>query len=368
MRKIISLLKNIHWPIVAPVLIILIFSLFNLFSISHSINLSSLIFKKQILLCLIGIVIFIWLSRFNWTILKNFPMPILFLYFVSIFLLFLPIIFHQQIRGTHSWIKLGPFDFQPVEIVKISLILILAKYFSSRHVELYRIKHLFISGSYLVVPLAIVLLQPDLGSAIVLLSIWIGIIILSGIKTKHFISIIIIGLILSFLAWNNFLKPYQKERIIAFLHPQEKISSQNYNLHQSLIAIGSGGIIGQGILHGPQTQLGFLPEKQSDFAFAAFAEEWGLIGCLALVSTYFYFFYQLIKSSIQMNNNFSRLYLSGFCIYLLVQSSINFGVNLGLLPVTGISLPFFSAGGSNLLTNFIMLAIAESVIEYNKRY
>ncbi|HHD92322.1 MAG TPA: rod shape-determining protein RodA [Candidatus Portnoybacteria bacterium] len=368
MPKITNYLKNIHWPIIIPIIIIIVFSLLNLYSISHSINSSHLVFKKQIIFCLLGIAIFFWLSKFNWSILKNFSTPILFFYFTSIILLFLPIILQQQIRDTHSWIKFGPLDFQPVETVKISLILVLAKYFSSRHIELYKIRHLIISGGYLVIPLIIVLLQPDLGSAIVLLAIWTGMILLSGVRTKHFIFIIIIGLILSFLGWNNFLKPYQKERIIGFLHPQEKINSQNYNLHQSLIAIGSGGITGQGILRGHQSQLGFLPEKQSDFAFAAFAEEWGLIGCLALILTYFYLFYQLIKNSSRMNNNFSRLYLSGFCIYLLTQSSINFGVNLGLLPVTGISLPFFSAGGSNLLINFVMLAIAESVIQHNNKY
>ena len=366
MKHLVKYLKTLNWKIIVPIIIIGFFSLLNLFSISHSLNLSLFLFKKQLVLYLLGFLLFLVLSRFNWSALKNSPFPIIAFYLVSLFILILPIVFHQQIRGTHSWLKIGFFDFQPVETIKIALILVLAKYFSSRHIEMYQFKHLIISGGYLVIPLTLVLIQPDLGSAIILITIWIGIIIFSGIKTKHFIILLLLAIIISLVGWLHFLKDYQKQRIISFIHPQEKINSQNYNLHQSLIAIGSGGLTGKGILYGSQNQLGFLPERQSDFALAAFAEEWGLSGCLILLLSYLYLFSQLIKNSLEMNNNFSRLYLIGFCLCLFIQTVINIGVNLGLLPVTGLPLPFFSAGGSNLLANFTMLGLAEGIIRHNR--
>jgi len=205
-----------------------------------------------------------------------------------------------------------------------------------------------------------------LGSALILVLIWLGIVILSGIKPRHLIIVLFSGLILASLAWLFVLKPYQHARILTFLNPAKDPLGYSYNLIQSKIAIGSGSFWGKGLGHGTQGQLNFLPEKQSDFTFAVFAEEWGLVGVLFLFAIYLLFFWRLIKIISNSTNNFFRLFVAGFAIMVFVQIFINVGMNLGLLPIAGISLPFISYGGSNLLVNFIALGIVQNIATQTK--
>ena len=183
----------------------------------------------------------------------------------------------------------------------------------------------------------------------------------SGIKWKHLLILFLLGLIIFSASWFLFLKDYQKDRVITFLNPQKDIEKSGYNIRQSLIAIGHGGLWGRGLGNGSQAQFGFLPEATNDFIFASFIEERGLVGAFLLFSLFAIVFWRIIKIAKNASNNFARLFCLGFSVFLLSQLVINIGMNLGLLPVVGISLPLFSFGGSNLIASFIGLGIIESI-------
>lgn len=269
--------------------------------------------------------------------------------------------FGRSIRGTVGWFKIGEISFAPVEMAKLIIILILAKYFSARHAEVYRARHIIVSAVYAFLPAGLVLLQPDLGSALILGAVWLGIVLLSGMKKRHLLIVAATTILILSAAWFSVLKNYQKERILTVLNPTKDPLGYSYNLNQSKIAIGSGGFWGKGLGHGSQGQLNFLPEKHNDFVFALIAEEWGFLGVAFLFTAYVLIFHRLIRLILLSNNNFFRLFIAGFALIIFSHLAINIGMNLGLMPITGISLPFLSYGGSNLLINFIALGIIQNI-------
>src|SRR3989338_7127341 len=220
--------------------------------------------------------------------------------------------------------------------------------------------HLFISFVYAAVPMALVMLQPDLGSAIVLGAIWLGMALVGGIKLRHLIFLFFTGLLITTIAWNFFLLPYQKTRMTAFINPQNDIRGSGYHAQQSVIAIGSGEIFGKGIGLGTQSRLEFLPEHETDFIFAAFAEEWGFVGVLFLLLFFGIIIWRILRTGIYGESNFEKLYAAGLAILLLFQSAIHIGMNSGVLPITGLGMPFLSYGGSSLVSFFLALGILES--------
>jgi len=270
-------------------------------------------------------------------------------------------VFGEPIRGAASWIKIGIFNIEPVEFAKLVMILILAQYFSLRHIELYRIRHIIASGIYIGVPAILVFFQPDFGSAMVLVFLWIATMIIAGIKIHQLIALFLIGVILLSVAWLGLLKDYQKDRIISFLNPYVDPQGSSYQRIQSVIAVGAGQFWGRGLGQGSQSQLDFLPEQHTDFIFASIAEEWGFVGVLILFIFFFLLFWRIIKIALKAENNFARLFCVGALIVFLFQVFVNIGMNLGILPIAGISLPLVSYGGSNLLISFITLGIIQSI-------
>lgn len=353
-------LKKLDWLLIISVLILCAISSLTLFSQDAGIQTSNF-FVKQILFIFLGLVVMIVLSFLDCRIFRNYSSVLIALYAILLALLGLVLVFGHKIRGTVGWFSFGEFNFEPVELAKIVVILILAKYFSGRHVEVYRMRHVIASGVYMALPLVLVLMQPDLGSAFILIAVWLGITVMSGMKFRHLLIVLIIGAIGASLAWGFAFKPYQKERILTFLNPAKDPLGYSYNLNQSKIAIGSGGFLGKGLGRGTQGQFNFLPEKHTDFIFAAIAEEWGLIGVVFLFAAYLMFFWRLMKLIFASGNNFFRLFIAGFGVMIFAQVLINVGMNLGLLPIAGISLPFVSYGGSNLLINFIALGIIQNI-------
>jgi rod shape determining protein RodA len=285
---------------------------------------------------------------------------ILILYLFSLLSLFLLFFFAPEIRGIKAWYKLGQISIDPIEPTKIILIILLAKYFSMRHVEMYRIQHILLSGLYVLIPSILVFYQPDLGSILILIALWVGILIISGIKLRHFLILVLAGLLIFIISWQIFLKDYQKQRIIGFFQPQLEPLGVNWSQNQSKIAIGSGGIFGQGFSKGAQTQYGFLPETQTDFIFAAIAEEFGLIGVIILFVLYSLLVYRIVKFALLAPNNFIRLFASGFAFILISQIFINVGMNIGILPIIGNPLPLVSYGGSSLIMTFLAIGILQS--------
>ena len=248
--------------------------------------------------------------------------------------------------------------------MKLVLILLLAKYFSRRHVEIKNIKHLFVSGLYALIPFVLILLQPDFGSAIIVFLIWFGMVLVSGISKKHLLLVFVGGALIFVLLWSFAFAPYQKARIVNFINPTADIHGSGYNSIQSTIAVGSGQILGKGLGFGTQSRLKFLPEYQTDFVFAAFSEEWGFVGAISILLLFGLVIWRILASSMVGVTNFEMLFGMGLAIFLMSHILINIGMNLGLLPVTGITLPFMSYGGSHLLVEFMGLGILMSMRKY----
>lgn len=324
---------------------------------------SNYFFSRQIVWIGIGFAIFFIFSLIDWRFLRKSEV-LIFLFLFSILILVTLLILGNAIRGATSWFQWHFFSIEPVDPIKLILILIWAKYFSRRHIEIANIKHIIVSGIYMVIPAFLVFFQPDIGSSLIIFLIWLGMIMVSGINKKHLLLIFLIITFLFSVSWFFVFKPYQKERIITFLHPLKDIQGAGYNAIQSMIAVGSGQILGKGIGYGSQSRLGFLPEHQTDFIFAAFSEEWGLVGVLLFFLFYGVIIWRILKNAYFGQSNFEVLFGIGLAIFLIAHLLIHVGMNVGILPITGINLPFMSYGGSNLLTVFAGLGILMGMRRY----
>lgn len=358
-------LKKLDWMLIALVLSLVSFGLISLYSIGGD-GLSAgdrgfTNFNKQILWLAIGFFLMLIVSFFDYRVLKNNPKPVMFLYIFSLVLLLGVLLFGISVRGAESWYRIGPITLEPVEFVKIAMIILLAKYFSMRHIEMYDFRHVIISGIYVFIPVFLVFLQPDIGSAMILVGLWLGMMIIVGIKIRHLALLAAVGIIVFFISWSFIFADYQKDRLISFVNPEFDPKGAGYNVAQSMIAVGSGGILGKGIGQGSQIQLGFLPEAHTDFIYAAIAEELGLVGVFLLLACFAFLFKQIMSISKNSINNFALLVTSGFSILIFLQVFINIGMTLGLFPITGLPLPFVSYGGSSLVSLFMMLGIIQSI-------
>ena len=359
MKLLVIHFKKLDWVLIITAFLLVVIGLLSIYSSSHAKG-DFLNFRKQIAFLIISFFLMTLLSFLDWRIFRENSYLILVLYLFCLVSLVGLFFFAPEIRGTKGWYKLGPISIDPIEFTKITLIILLAKYFSKRHVEMYRISHIVISGFYFLLPAILIFFQPNLGLVLILAILWIGILIISGIKIRHFFLLLILLLLVLALGWQFFLKDYQKQRIISFFQPRFEPRGIGWNQAQSKIAIGSGGIFGQGLLKGSQTQYGFLPEPQTDFIFAALAEETGIFGVAFLFFLFAILIWRILRIAILSQSNFPRLFALGFAILLSSEIFIHIGMNLGILPIIGISLPFVSYGGSNLISNFISLGILQS--------
>ncbi len=314
-------------------------------------------FKKQAATFLLGLLIFFLACIFNYRQLRNGKNI---LYFLGAAVLAAVLIFGQRLHGTRGWFFLGPLSFQPVEIIKIILVIFLAEYFSREGRNLFTFFDIFKSLVAVIIFAALVLLQPDLGSTIILFLIWLGMLMASRVRRRHILILIFIFICASLLAWFFVLKPYQKDRIMVFINPALDPLESGYNIKQSTIAIGSGGLWGKGLGFGSQSQLRFLPEAQTDFIFAMIAEEMGFLMVAIVLGLFGLLFWRIIHLAQNGQNDFSAYLAIGFLVTILSETAINIGMNLGLAPVTGLALPFVSLGGSSLVSKFLMAGILES--------
>lgn len=318
-------------------------------------------FKKQLIYFALALVCFFVLSRVDLRFLKTNSF-LVFGFYLLFLLLIAGLLFAAPLtRGIHGWYKLGPVAFDPEPLAALSLIIILAKFFSARHTELRSWRLLLFSSFYMVVPFALVFLQPDLGSAICFVAIWLGVIFFSGLPLRRFLAVLLIFIVLAGLGWQFLLHDYQKQRISSFLNPQADPKGISWSVNQSRIAIGSAGWLGKGLGHGPQTQYGFLTEPKTDFIFSAWAEETGFLGTLFLFALLFFLFWRILQTAFFAAGNFSRLFAGGLAFLFFTQAAVNIGMCLGLLPVVGIPLPMVSYGGNQLLAFYIGLGILASL-------
>lgn len=319
------------------------------------------LFGRQLLWAGLGLAAFLTFSILDYRIFKSHGLLLVALYLAALASLLSLLAFAPVTRGVRAWFQIGSAGIQPVEPMKLVLALVLAKYFSRRHVEIARLRHLIVSGVYTGVAALLVLLQPDLGSALILAAVWLAVVSFSGITWRHLALFFLLAAVMGAFAWFSLLAPYQKERVTAFLDPYRDPRGAGYHTIQAMIAAGSGRLFGKGIGYGTQSHLNFLPEAETDFAFAAFAEETGFIGASLVLALFGALFWRIIRIGIAAEDNFSKLFVVGFASFLASGVAIHIGMNLGLLPVTGISLPFVSYGGSNLVTSLAGLGIIHSI-------
>jgi rod shape determining protein RodA len=282
-------------------------------------------------------------------------------YVVALVSLLAVTFFGKKYLGARRWIQLpGGQHFQPSEWVKLVLIIALAKYFSEAH-ERASLSDIVKAGLIAAVPMLLVLKQPDLGTALTYVPVAIMALFLGGIQFRHAAVILIVAGVLMPTIWHYGLKPYQKERLTTFLHPDEDSQKQGYQLEQSKIAVGSGGIWGKGIRQGTQTQGSFLPEAHTDFILAAWDEEHGFVGAITLLLLYFMVLVRLIHNAQTAPDRAGGFVVMGVVAVLLFHILVNAGMVVGFMPVTGIPLPLMSYGGSSLLFTFLALGIVMNI-------
>lgn len=320
---------------------------------------------RQLVWIGVGVVAFFGANLIDWRFLRRSEIAGG-VYFALLLPLLLLVVVGTAMQGARSWFDLGAFALQPVEFIKIALIIALAKYFSRRHIEIRNIRHILVSGAYALAVFVLVALQPDFGSAIILFCIWLGLVLVSGISRWHLLAVFALGAAVFAGLWFFGFEEYQKERIVTFLHPLADIQGAGYNAYQSTVAVGSGELLGKGIGYGTQSKLRFLPEYQTDFIFAAFAEEWGLVGVVLLFTLYGALFVRIIHLASRGATNFETLFAFGVFFYFFAHFALHVGINMGLLPVTGTTIPFMSHGGSHLLAEFLALGILSGMRHYSR--
>ncbi|MBI4160543.1 MAG: rod shape-determining protein RodA [Candidatus Yanofskybacteria bacterium] len=350
-------LKKIDWLLWAITALIVVLGMVSFSGISSK---SHEFVERQIFFLIAGVAVMIATSFFDYRIFKNFTAASMAIYILTVLLLFVAL-GSREIRGVSSWVIIGGVTFAPSEFAKLGILILLAKYFSQKHVEIYRTPHILASGAYVLLPAILTLKQPDLGSTLVFLAIWLGILLFAGIKRKHMLTIIMAGVVVASMAWAFALKPYQKNRITSFIDPYLDPRGTSYNLLQAQTAIGSGRLFGE--IFGPAESQSptLVPEPYNDFAFAVFAKKFGFIGIAGLFALIILLAIKISRIAYRTNNNFAKLFSLGFLTLIFTHIFINAGMNLGLMPITGIPFSFLSYGGSHLITLMIGLGIIQNI-------
>ncbi len=361
--KIIQHFKKLDWFLI---LIVFLLSIYGLI-IQYSLGMFSglYIFWRQVIYFFVSFLFMFVFSFLNISFLDRKKIKSIY-YIFCIILLFL-IIFGSITRGAKSWIDFGIFKFQPSEIVKIISIFLISDFWFRNFSEKLKFKNVIFSFILIFPAIFLILMQPDFGSSAIIFLVWALYILILDRNIYHYLFFLIFGILTSFFLWNFVFTIEQQNRINTFINPLSDLLGSGYQVRQSMIAIGSGGIFGKGFGSGLQSQLNFLPEPSNDFVFAASSEEFGFIGGFLLFLLFIILFYRIFLIVKKSKNSFESLISLGILFLFFVQIFINIGMNLGMMPVTGISLPFISSGGSNLLASFICVGILLALdINYKK--
>lgn len=354
--SLIAHLKKVDWWLVVIVVVIVGLGIVSFYNIGPR---SPDLIQRQLIFLGLGIMTMLAVSFFDYRILKNFSSASILLYILALILLFFALA-SREIRGVSSWIIFSNFTFEPAEFSKLALLILLAKYFSQKHIEIYHIQHILASAVYASIPIGLTLIQPDLGSVIVLISIWLGMLLFAGIKRKHLLVILMLGAIVSTFGWFAILKPYQKERLVSFIDPYLDPRGSGYNILQSKTTFGSGQWFG--IAFSKTTpQRATVPEPYNDFAFANYARKFGFVGIIVLFCLFTALMLRIGSIATRIDNNFAKLFALGFMTIIFAHVLINAGVNLGILPITGIPFSFLSYGGSHLIVLMVGLGIIQNI-------
>ncbi len=353
------LIKNFDWVMFSISILIALIGIMTIYSATRPLVAEehSVFYIKQASWLMLGIIAlflivsfdYVWLSRFS-----------LHLYILGIILLITVLIIGKTGMGAQRWLSLGPLSFQPSEFFKLIYIIMLSQHLSITKSPISTISLLRVFFLIVFLPFILLIKQPDLGTALIILSIFISLILTKGLQKRVAVLLVIIGLIsLPFLGnifWGG-LKDYQKSRIVAFIEPEVDPAGIGYHLSQSKITVGSGKFLGKGYMHGTQGPFRFLPEKHTDFIFAVFAEEWGFLGSFLLLFFYLVLILRGLDTARKAKDDFGRLLALGITFMFLIYFFVNVGMTLGLMPVVGIPLSFMSYGGTALLSNLLSIGV-----------
>lgn len=282
------------------------------------------------------------------------------LYAINVFLLLLVLIMGHVRLGAQRWFSIAGFAFQPSEFMKISLVLALSAYVGQKKGAMQSPESLIIPSILFGVPFLLVLLQPDLGTALLLVPIFFAILLVGGAKPKYLMRMILVAVACMPVFW-HFLRGYQKQRLMVFINPNVDPLGAGYTIIQSKIAVGSGGLLGKGWLNGTQNQLNFIPERHTDFIFSVIGEEWGFFGAVALVLLYLLIVHRAFNVGNLTSDRYGKCIATGIAILISLQVIINIAMTIGLMPVVGIPLPLVSYGGSSLLATLVAIGLLLNV-------
>jgi rod shape determining protein RodA len=352
---------QIDWYLFVPAILISLAGLVTMNSFSGE----NYFFLRQSIWLLASVIVFFITTAIDWRFLRRTKVLVP-IFIVTLVALIVLLLVGETTRGVQSWFQFGALAFQPSDPAKLVIVLMLSKYFSRRHIEIKNLRHILVSGAYAFSIFLLVFLQPDFGGAMVIFGVWLGMVLVSGISKKHLAFVVILGLVISAVLWMFVFAPYQKARIISFIHPLADIQGAGYNAYQSAVAVGSGQVLGKGIGQGSQSKLQYLPEYETDFIFAAFTEEWGFVGTFVLLALCLVLLIVITNNAQMAATNFETFFGLGVVIWLSVHIAVHAGMNMGVLPITGITFPFMSYGGSHLLTEWFVLGMLSSMKRHSQ--
>ena len=349
-------IRDIDWSLVAIALLIASIGVLQIFSATHDTRWQDA-WWKQIIWIAVGLALMWVVTAFDYHMLLG---QIPWLYALSITALIAVLAVGRLVFGSRRWIRLAGFNFQISEFVKLVIILVVARYLSELKRDEVSVRDLLKLGGLVGIPAALVMYQPDLGTGLTYLPILAAGVLIAGIRWRYLAVIALAGLLVLPVGW-VLLKDYQRARLVTFIDPSRDPKGSGYQVIQSKIAVGDGGVWGRGVTHGTQTQLRFLPVPHTDFIFSAFAEEHGFIGVCVVLGLYFLLLMQIVQNAQRAPDRAGMYICMGVATLLLFHILVNVGMVVGRMPVTGIPLPLMSSGGSNMFSVFMMLGLVNNV-------
>jgi len=354
------LLTNIDWVLSGLVVTICLLGIMNIYSATTPYKIVGTVYYiKQFYWMLLGMSISLAVCSIDYHILEDLSY---WFYGLLLFLLLAVLVVGRQSMGATRWLNLGLFTIQPSELMKLVIIVAFARFFNNfQSVGGLTIKEVVLPLGLLAIPVALIMKQPDLGTATLVILIALSMVIYVGLRWSTIVTFICVTIPMTWIGWAFLLRPYQKNRVLDFLDPERSRLGSGYHIIQSKIAVGSGGFAGKGFVKGTQSQLRFLPEQHTDFAFSVFAEEWGFIGCLVLIILYLSLVLWGLNIARRCNDRFGGLLAVGVTAMLFWHIVINIGMVIGLFPVVGVPLPFFSYGGTSMITSMVGIGLLQNI-------
>jgi rod shape determining protein RodA len=353
-------IKNFDLTLALAAIAIIAFGCATIYSASSGGGKGSGYVEKQLVFAAMGLVAAAILASIDHAVYHRHAGK---LYFWTVIILLAVLKLGHASKGAQRWIAVGPFQLQPSEFAKIALIIALAVFFVKRRQEIKGMKTFALSFVYLAIPMLLIFKQPDLGTSLVLLAIWVTMAFVAGTNVRNILLFVGAAAALGFAAWNvpGLMKDYQKARVISFINPAADPLGSGYHVTQSRIAIGSGQIVGRGYLMGTQRKLRFIPEQHTDFIFTVVGEEMGFVGAAGLVTLYFILLWRALNIMAASEDATGRVIAAGIVGMFLFHIFVNIGMTLGIMPVTGVPLPLFSYGGSSLMSNLMAIGLLEGI-------